>query len=623
MSEQIQQPAVAAAPGENEEEWDEEEYDDQDGEDEDDDGDIDAEAEEMARRLGEQLQGLSNFPEPLLAGAEQPEKQPPQNAFAEASSATSKKQEAAIVTIKAILALLEKDAVAHATLASTAVSNASAGSVLDALKNALATGSVTKELSGPLSQSLVALARSEALFGNLRHSNASSIQLDLGKRKREQHDDGAQTHTPRPPKKPFLPSPDLYTTVSEAVRIVSHALSTSTSTTLDSNLVASIQHPLHHIFLFAVTSSARGGPEMNALQEIGGLIQVLGVLSGIQIGQMPMPDPERELSNAPTDIGTAVYPCMTAGCRKVFSRLFSLRGHHRVHSAHRPFRCESCPASFTRNHDLKRHSKMHERKAWKCIGCDKLFSRRDAIRRHKNASQAKGGKQACVESEILEVEGDASEDASREEKRARIWNGIANHEAIYPSAGYQEGIVEDGEIPLHVMAATQGAVLHLHPILQSYVSNASGMSVPSAVPLDPTGGQATLASVIARAQSQSIPPPTPSQPNGDLDAPISTTNPVPADPPVTSQEKPAVEPEPVQSPGNSPPLPTLSMYGLSDEQTKLLEEAITNAALAAQAQAEAEAALEEDYDDLLDEDDEGSNMDVDEVESGSMLPDTT
>ncbi|THU86549.1 hypothetical protein K435DRAFT_683398 [Dendrothele bispora CBS 962.96] len=553
----------------------------------------------MARRLGEQLQDLSSAfpPEPPLA--EQPETTPAENI----PPALNKQQEAVLLTIKTILALLEKDAVAHATLASTFVANASVGSVLDVLKNSLAAGTVSKELFGPLSQSLVSLARSEALFGNLRHSNASSIQLDLGKRKREQHDDGAQAQAPRPLKKPFLPSPDLYSTVSEAVRIVSHALATPTTIAVDPTLIASIQHPLHHIFLFSVTSSVRGGPEMNPLQEIGGLIQVLGVLTGIQIGQMP--DPERESSNTPADIGTAVYPCMTTGCRKMFSRLFSLRGHHRVHSAHRPFRCESCPASFTRNHDLKRHSKMHERKAWKCAGCDKLFSRRDAIRRHKNASQSKDGKQACVEAEIQEVEGDASEDASREEKRARIWTGIVNNEAqaVHPGSGYPDGVIEEGEIPPHIITATQAAVLHLHPILQTYVSNSSGMPITTATPLDPTGGQATLASVIARAQSQSIPLPAlpaPLQPNGGLNV------------------SPAI-----QGLDDSSSVPTLSMYGLSDEQTKLLEEAITNAALAAQAQAEAEAALEEDSDDLLDGEDEDSNMDTDEVEAGSMLPATT
>ena len=51
-------------------------------------------------------------------------------------------------------------------------------------------------------------------------------------------------------------------------------------------------------------------------------------------------------------------------------------------------------------------------------------------------------------------------------------------------------------------------------------------------------------------------------------------------------------------------MPSLSLYGLSDEQAKMLEIAIANAASAAQAQAEAEAALEEE-----EEEEEGDSSD--------------
>jgi Tfp pilus assembly protein PilX len=54
---------------------------------------------------------------------------------------------------------------------------------------------------------------------------------------------------------------------------------------------------------------------------------------------------------------------------------------------------------------------------------------------------------------------------------------------------------------------------------------------------------------------------------------------------------------------NDTVMPSLSMYGLSDQQTKLLELAIANAASAAQAQAEAEAALEEEEDYFQDDED--------------------
>lgn len=47
----------------------------------------------------------------------------------------------------------------------------------------------------------------------------------------------------------------------------------------------------------------------------------------------------------------------------------------------RPFRCDQCPQSFNRNHDLKRHKRIHLAiKPFPCGFCDKSFSRRDALK---------------------------------------------------------------------------------------------------------------------------------------------------------------------------------------------------------------------------------------------------
>ncbi|WEW61393.1 transcriptional regulator of sulfur amino acid metabolism [Emydomyces testavorans] len=49
----------------------------------------------------------------------------------------------------------------------------------------------------------------------------------------------------------------------------------------------------------------------------------------------------------------------------------------------RPFRCDLCPQSFNRNHDLKRHKRIHLAvKPFPCHHCDKSFSRKDALKRH-------------------------------------------------------------------------------------------------------------------------------------------------------------------------------------------------------------------------------------------------
>lgn len=61
-------------------------------------------------------------------------------------------------------------------------------------------------------------------------------------------------------------------------------------------------------------------------------------------------------------------------------------GHHGSHSApqqDRPFKCDQCPQSFNRNHDLKRHRRIHLAvKPFPCPHCDKSFSRKDALKRH-------------------------------------------------------------------------------------------------------------------------------------------------------------------------------------------------------------------------------------------------
>jgi uncharacterized Zn-finger protein len=47
----------------------------------------------------------------------------------------------------------------------------------------------------------------------------------------------------------------------------------------------------------------------------------------------------------------------------------------------RPFGCDQCPQSFNRNHDLKRHKRIHLAvKPFPCAHCEKSFSRKDALK---------------------------------------------------------------------------------------------------------------------------------------------------------------------------------------------------------------------------------------------------
>lgn len=54
---------------------------------------------------------------------------------------------------------------------------------------------------------------------------------------------------------------------------------------------------------------------------------------------------------------------------------------HSTPAADRPFKCDQCPQSFNRNHDLKRHKRIHLAvKPFPCNHCDKSFSRKDALK---------------------------------------------------------------------------------------------------------------------------------------------------------------------------------------------------------------------------------------------------
>jgi len=618
MSEEVQVEPSADANG-HEEEEEEEDYD----EVEDDDDDIDAEAEEIARRLGEQLWAdisKGTVEQPLIS----PETERRVPATPSASPHSFRKGEEAVVsTMRTILALAENDPIARTTLASTAVPNLGGVSVFDILQHSVTCAHVATEITSPLSQILVTLAMSECLFGNLRNSEIAVHQLESGKRKREKADEGGVDF--REHKRPYVADNELQTSVTEAVQIVCQALGTSVPQALDPTFISSIRLPLHQAFLFAVTSSAAGGPEMHALQEISGLIQVIGVLSGIQIGQpsdstniqLQQPFPQgptyprntgKSLTLA-TDIGTAVYPCLVAGCNKVFSRLYSLRAHQRSHAVERPYRCSVCPASFARNHDLKRHIKLHDKKAWKCGGCQKVFSRRDAIKRHKNGGKNRGPKtDVCLTADVVEVELEErqGEDLLREERRAKLWNGMAvSHTGVLsltaPFAGCGENAMEEGEIHPAVIAQIQGSVMSLHGLLQAYVGHALGTGHPVPPLVDAAAGQATLASVIARAQSQNLP--AANLPANSAGEAVTCADHVLATLQSTDEIVGSSTDEVAMNGDNDTVVPSLSMYGLSDEQTKLLELAIANAASAAQAQAEAEAALEEEEDYYQDDED--------------------
>ncbi|KAJ1537123.1 hypothetical protein HK096_003757 [Nowakowskiella sp. JEL0078] len=93
----------------------------------------------------------------------------------------------------------------------------------------------------------------------------------------------------------------------------------------------------------------------------------------------------------------SLFPCTTGGCGQSFTSYQQLQSHLQSHTIGKakPFRCEMCPQTFSRSHDLKRHYYIHtQEKPYHCKKCNKGFSRRDALKRHEKSVQ-EGKKVQC------------------------------------------------------------------------------------------------------------------------------------------------------------------------------------------------------------------------------------
>jgi hypothetical protein len=737
--------------------------DDDDDEDEDIDYDEDAEAEEIARRLGDQLWAdiskaqQAQAAQPVAAAAttatstptlSAPTSSQPAAAAAPNVPASVAHEAAAILSMKMILAFSEKDFAIRSTLASTIVPDSRGSSVLDVLTAATTNGTISTTIARALGPLMNALSISETLFSGItlgahrpaavpyayalptppppsvlphvhhHHHPVTSLPpppfvntTDLAKRKRGETELGYPSASDEslPNAKRLhhnLPTEPLQSTIIQAAEKVSQTFTLHMDKpAVDPVLVTSIQLQLRQVYVFASTSTATSSassPPPRELQEVGGLIQVLGVVTGVQIAPI-----HANTSLDVVDTDTAVYPCSEQSCSKTFSKSIFLRAHqHTVHNTttetmsndnnntataasgntpatgtteDRPNRCTRCSASFARHHDLKRHERSHDYTGWRCAACLKTFSRRDAIKRHRDGARAKREDDPCGTADEIEIQMEPSRaaavsagggatpaaaaaggrDGDGNEADADV--GVSSNDddelmddtdadddgdadgddsnrsdeddgEAKESEKNKEG--EEGEINPSVLESLRKTVCDLHGLLQTVVAKALSGGVAGAggrpplvtAPAGAAGARATvgvvnhgqtsalLTGVIATAQStvQGTAAVPFVSPLGTLSSANASSAGGPASTSNNNETATAIS--------------SLSSYGLSEEQAKMLEAAISNAALAARAQAEAEQAGahdDNDDDDLdvdvdVDVDDEGSDEPEDEDEDADM-----
>lgn len=120
---------------------------------------------------------------------------------------------------------------------------------------------------------------------------------------------------------------------------------------------------------------AMNGPVLTNVHNPGGHMSMLGSMSSPMV--LPGFNSGHLASMQQMYTGPSTTTSTSASPHPMGSGLAS--GVGPVHD--RPFKCDQCPQSFNRNHDLKRHKRIHlSVKPFPCTHCDKSFSRKDALK---------------------------------------------------------------------------------------------------------------------------------------------------------------------------------------------------------------------------------------------------
>ena len=104
-------------------------------------------------------------------------------------------------------------------------------------------------------------------------------------------------------------------------------------------------------------------------------------------------DFESALSRASSEAGNRMFACSVQGCAKFFSKRSRLNVHMLSHTGERPFECDECDASYTRQSHLKRHvDNKHKGIRFPCpSGCPANFFSQEAAKKHDKVAHRQSG----------------------------------------------------------------------------------------------------------------------------------------------------------------------------------------------------------------------------------------
>lgn len=105
----------------------------------------------------------------------------------------------------------------------------------------------------------------------------------------------------------------------------------------------------------------------------------LPAMSGPIMSNVHSPNGQMAMVGMPNGSVPGIIPGFNSGHSAQMQQMYG--GPPQAPHNERPFKCDQCPQSFNRNHDLKRHKRIHLAvKPFPCGHCDKSFSRKDALK---------------------------------------------------------------------------------------------------------------------------------------------------------------------------------------------------------------------------------------------------